>query len=554
MSVLPQVLRPVFARISHDSTECDFGVLLERAEAAAGPDLCGVPDSDRQAVRVELFALGVEESRRGAEKSVWGMFFGPPWLSGSIGLSEPSALSESDVMYLVSRSEEEPAPVLVARYADLAWELRRQSNRRVAIDVARRCIDARTRCARGLDHLGQRVLMAERALRLSIAVGDAGRSGAAADALVGIAEAAIPGIPSVANRVALLLVDCPDQMSGRWAALDAVVDRLAETTVRFRGDVPPIPNGDQILGNLSVAARYLGKRRGPTAVPEVLQRGVADLVCAVDRVDPSIASQWLELAIELCQAPGLRETRRELIGRLETVNRASLANMQSFVVRCELSVAERDGLVASSVAGTPPEVLARLIQRFLPTLQSAREGLSSDIQAAPLYHFIQRKFMDAKHVRAEVGGVADDLDGHLMVWLGEHLRWMQLALHISMEAVVRSLRISGRTFVGILACSSAFDVKRSAIVGRGFEHYLRGDYIAAIHLLVFQVEHFLRGILRAQAQTQSVQRDGCYEEIALGQLLDDPTIRRALGDDAVWYLRGLFDEKLCWNLRHAVAQ
>ena len=554
MSVVPPCLRSAFADVSDAATEIDFPTLLRKVEAAVQPWPASVPDADRAAVLAEFFALGVY-SRTIATKTSWGLFFGPS--SSMDGRDFPSRadVSREFIEYWAIRSAEAGSPALVARYADVAWEFRRDvKGTRLSVDVVHRAIDARLRCASGLDSASVRVDHAERALQLAVSIHDAPRATAAAAALLTLADGMAGPMPMLVNRVLLDLLDFEGKAEIAWDRADRLADELSRSVDRLAEPIPPVPNGVQILANASVVWRYLGRRRGADAARAFVDRVAGNLATAVPRLPPQTAAHWLEDAITLCREAGVGDRARELTVQLEAANRASAADMQTFTTTIEITREQKEKFVSEVLEGGLLPALARWLHFFLPTKERALAELKEQVKESPLLHMIQTKIMDDKHARAQVGGVLDDMEGQLLLWLRDYMHFSAPYMRIAIEAIVRRFEISGRHFVGLMANSPACDPTHAAILGTGFEHYLRGDFLSALHLLTPQVEHLLRGILRSRAETQSVRREGeVYEEMVLGGLLQHETVVAALGADIVWYLQGLLDDERCWNLRNRVA-
>jgi hypothetical protein len=81
-----------------------------------------------------------------------------------------------------------------------------------------------------------------------------------------------------------------------------------------------------------------------------------------------------------------------------------------------------------------------------------------------------------------------------------------------------------------------------------------GDLPTMLHLLVPQLEHALRNILRQSGiATTSLAPDGIETENDLSWLLDHDKTREVLGETNVFHLKCLLDERVGFNLRNRVA-
>ena len=86
-----------------------------------------------------------------------------------------------------------------------------------------------------------------------------------------------------------------------------------------------------------------------------------------------------------------------------------------------------------------------------------------------------------------------------------------------------------------------------------FKAYLGGDHVTAIHLLVPQIEHALRLLLRHLGKSTSTTRDEeTWRQMTLNVVLQQPELVKVLGPDLSFYMRVLLSEDLGWNVRDAV--
>ena len=115
--------------------------------------------------------------------------------------------------------------------------------------------------------------------------------------------------------------------------------------------------------------------------------------------------------------------------------------------------------------------------------------------------------------------------------------------------------------MGIETClheSSLFSEKRIIIIKNGFEAYLRGDYIAAVHVLVFQVEGVLRDLLGALCLPTFTYRNRAMRERDLSDVIETLSQVKGTDEDFFALLRYFLADVLGANLRnevgHAIAE
>lgn len=95
---------------------------------------------------------------------------------------------------------------------------------------------------------------------------------------------------------------------------------------------------------------------------------------------------------------------------------------------------------------------------------------------------------------------------------------------------------------------------REYIYARGLHAGMVGDFLTAAHLLVPQVEHSLRYVLHQYGvRVTGLDSQGVQDEHLLGSLLERQELIEILGEDTVFDLQGLLNERLGSNLRNLIA-
>jgi hypothetical protein len=88
----------------------------------------------------------------------------------------------------------------------------------------------------------------------------------------------------------------------------------------------------------------------------------------------------------------------------------------------------------------------------------------------------------------------------------------------------------------------------------GLHAGLHGRYIEALHVLIPQLEHLVRDLLRVNGKIASrIKRDGIQEECDLNQVLNMEETEALIGKDLCFALRVLFTERFGFNLRNELS-
>ena len=97
---------------------------------------------------------------------------------------------------------------------------------------------------------------------------------------------------------------------------------------------------------------------------------------------------------------------------------------------------------------------------------------------------------------------------------------------------------------------------RVDLVTTGFARFFGGDFFSALHILVPQIEHSLRHILKqAGVEPSAIQSDMTQESRTLSVMLDKEraSLEGILGPAIVFEIENLFDFRAGPALRHQIA-
>lgn|GEM_PF-183612 len=157
---------------------------------------------------------------------------------------------------------------------------------------------------------------------------------------------------------------------------------------------------------------------------------------------------------------------------------------------------------------------------------------------------------------------AEDPEGYKIALWAEMIRFyrMQIGLKVqgsilpAIEILRLEHRLHLRDFVVIAERSSLVSVERANLLGRGLSAGYDGDFVVAIHVLVPQIEEFVRWHLKESGtKTTTIDSNGIETENGLGTLLELPSAVDIFGKDLVFELKALLCDPLGPNLRNELA-
>jgi len=526
-------------------------------------DEAGLPDRIRATGgtqpgdEAEWLAFMLHEGR----DSPWGIHFCPQ-ATGTrddgtlVTIPSIEPVTDKMVSYWAERSGTATHPVLVARYAGLAWEFQHYlSDLRPDPAVARVRIEAAIDVAREElhTHCISTWTLLEHALSLATKMKDVARINAVKDAALDfedrVAHDRKPGTWGAFDmlyRRKKLRLPKPDEQR-LIDALEARLDRLSKPA---EGNPDPWSSEAAALR----LAKHYRRLEQPEDVERVLIAVEAAFVPFLKKADGVLAHGWLSGLHENYEAFGLRGHAQRLRQSMHELGPKVNEGMAAITATIEVTDDELAEFLDALLAGGREAAVGRILGHFVPSRADALKSLKQMRQNAPLVALLSHQLMDQHGRRvATVGSTEADTEGRVVMATAQAIQFSAPFLrNVLREAVVRGV-IDPEWVMAMARDSLCFDSESMGLVERGIEAYFADDPIVSVHLLVPQCEAGIRRLADAigVAPTRP-NRAGGFDRRLLDELLRDEKLVDALPADMAHYLRVLLTDRRGVNLRNLV--
>jgi hypothetical protein len=509
-------------------------------------------ESDRVVVDADLAALGFRPFRE--ENSEWETYFGP-WYMGqkpdgtTVHDPDLNTLSSASVDAWIVRAETVRNPLLKSRYADVIWDLKRKltPDRRRPYRFAQMAADAYLEFASSNADINS-VFLLQRAISLAQQINDRIRTLKIVDQMIELAEGATleqPGIWIVAFDHGFDKIHVtPTQHEKIVSQLE---DRLASAATAkdgFRAEI----------ASSRLAKVYRARGDRDNLVRVVRTAGEVYFQMA-ESVNSSLAIGWLQPVIEKYQQDGLRADADRL--RVYTEKRARTVRDEMKHQSYELNIdrQEVEDYLDTLIQGdNAHEALFRVVQRTLPVISETRRRMKEAAETFIAHRLIPTVLVGEHGFPvAALGSYEEDEDGRLINDLAKELGMMPFFFLRGYQKIKEKFGVSTDELVRSIGDSLLFKPDRLEFFVKGFAAYEAEDYIAAIHILVPQVENLLRGLLELLDAPITKTVDGFTELKNLNEVLRDDRLKEGL--DEQWWLvfKAIFSDKRGFNLRNEMA-
>ena len=455
------------------------------------------------------------------------------------------------VAYWKHRCCEAQHPVLVARYADLVWDLSRAVTGEDAdVKYARTAIDAYVGGVVEGNSPGPSDAREKlsRALNLALSINDAPRLRTVSDTIV---SNLANGEPEAAYDLLIDNRKVKVEKSHEDGIISGLEMSLAETSDHGNDRFHPFGAKEAAVR----LARYY-RRNGQVAEAQRVVRACGNAFeHASKEADPMLALAWLQDIHDLYQEYGMRDDAKRIRLLIKEKGRKAQEDMPAVGVTVKVSNDEIEEYVEAMTEGGLRTALLRIASSFVPDVGQAQDRLQELATRSPLLALISVKVISGGQIAAGAGSVKTDADARLVLQLAQRVQIENLFLTAVIDRLREHYCVTTENVLDFLYESPVYDADRRSLIAHGLEAYERGDYISAVHVLIPQIECALRRLLKMTGQpvNKPGRAPGTMEDKNLNDILREQAIQMALGEDIVRYLLTLLADKRGLNIRNRVA-
>lgn len=288
-----------------------------------------------------------------------------------------------------------------------------------------------------------------------------------------------------------------------------------------------------------------------------------------------VAGHFLECAIQTFRKIPKKERAiykvderiKEIYKKMNQANKLALDEMRRI---------ETPGLdISQSVEASRNYVAGRNLPEVLLAFANIHHGAKVDAirESAKknMQHSILRHLCTSTHitrdgrVAARSPGVnfddADNPETQQAIWQ-EMIRHYDLQIGLVVQAnilpALQTLnaehRLAERYLLSLCRNSRVIPPGREVLWAKGLFFGFERDFVVSTHLLIPQLEHFVRMIMKqCGLKTTTLDSMGIETENGLSTLLDHPDIEKALDNNLIFELKALLADSIGPNLRNEVA-
>ena len=422
-----------FERHAEPYMEVEIADALQRVRKDQGD----LSDEDWKSFKAEWSAFLFLESR--GKESVWGTYFAPMMSAKKADDSDFFApdikdLDAETVAHWEEQARTSENPVMRARYADLAWDLKHAITgqrpnpecARIAIDSYLKATDTKRYPIEvvGIQWLG-------RALDVSLSINDPDRTKRVVEFMFQFYDR-IAQLQFVGTWIFLF-----DNLYGQKfvsaeqecriiANLEAMLSKTSDTTSSETGVHATLdPWGAQAAAER--LAQHYHRRGDKPGVERVIKAYGSAFKYMAGQANSMVAMAWLQPVIERYEQEGLKSEAEQLQLMSSEKGKNIGADLKQVSVKVEMKPEDLDSLVEQLIGGGDLSVaLGRIASYFVPRADDARKLLERLRSDAPLLNIIPINIIASDgHTTAKINSLDEDPDGRLHKQLAETVGFYQ---------------------------------------------------------------------------------------------------------------------------------
>jgi hypothetical protein len=460
--------------------------------------------------------------------------------------------------YLAVRAQTSSNPIHVSRYADVVWDFSEKKD----VRIARIAVDAYVKCAELFRRNSWGIEFGEalsRALSLSLMIRDSGRVSSAKQAILGYLRN-LDSAHEYRFCLELSHTIAGSRLVMTETELRVVLDILSKGAAYYRerhsgrqGSFGPVDGPNEHLvrefhrARLEIALDQSNAQADRVAIADSYERQ-GDSTIETNAL--ASLSMYLEAEREF-QNLGRRIDIDRLRVKLSNAGRLTEKDMHMISARIEIKDSEIEQFIKPLLAPTLEESLERVsaAPHFVRDLTSAKEQVVKLREQFPLSFLIPRIDVRDRHLITCASDETELADAALTDELVRRIQLSTIFIGHLFERLKGDYALSPTSIVAYFRRWGLCVDRNLELLNIGIEHYFRGDYVSALHILVLQFEDILRSILQ-RAGRPITHRGGA---IVLSSLLLDEGFGRVAGLSLKRYYQVLLSDPSGMNLRNNLA-
>ncbi|WP_147804742.1 DUF4209 domain-containing protein [Alkalicoccus halolimnae] len=479
-----------------------------------------------------------------------GCYFGVGIISKET--SELDKINENAIDYWQRRVEESTNCILIARYSDLIWEISKIFKGYDGYTYGLKAIDAYLEIVKNLsfNNKSELIKVSKRSLNLALSLRDSNRIHLAKKIMIeledNIAVDKLPGtwgfsFDNLINNKKLKLSQ---------EEVDTIIYSLEKRLERLMTEENVIHAIKSVIIRI---ISYYGSKREIEKVHEFLEK--LEETCQMHETRENVFSTEANLQelYQLYKEYGLREEASRILVKISRLG--PLINEKLIRFEKEIEIPKEDlkqfldAIVQGDLEQDVINVCLMLIPKSKDVEKQVGEFKSLLTQSLPSI-ILSNEGRRAATIRS----AEEDFKGNIIKTYADLIEVRLGLINLVIKEFIYFHSLDHEKLLSILTLSPAFDKRKIELIKKGLILYFEDEYIAAIHVLLPQIENALRNIIRNcdGATIKANTNKGGFDVITLNDILNSEILLEVYNIDTILYLKATLNDSRGLNLRNNI--
>lgn len=335
-----------------------------------------------------------------------------------------------------------------------------------------------------------------------------------------------------------------------------IIDLIKERYERLSGN--SINGEDDNFHAVIYAAeklvKYYFKFSNTTEILEVL-KVLENVIDNTVETKLNVKDYRYKLLYDLYQEVQITSENGRLLKKIEEASKITLDGLKTLSVEHEISKEELDAFTSTFISDDLSFDLKKIGATFIPKIKDHEKMLESQFRQgigilSDLVAHVQINHEGIATNEIDMSKPENKIANHIV----QSLQIKQYFLNYVLIKLFEKHGVTPVTLTDELFTSPVFIQENKQLLLAAIEAYFEEKYVAFIHITTPFIEATLRNLVRLNGDNiYKPNKIQGYDTILLGDILANEKITQALGEDLLFYIKLLFNDKRGLNLRNTVA-
>lgn len=326
-------------------------------------------------------------------------------------------------------------------------------------------------------------------------------------------------------------------------------ERLSKNSLNVEND-----NFHAVIYAAEKLAKYYFKSKNNTKIFEVL-KVLENIIDKTVETKLNVKDYRYKQLYDLYQEVQITSENGRLLRKIEQASKMTLDGLKTLSVEKKITKEELEDFVNIFISDDLSMDLQKIGGYFIPKIKDHEKMLEKQFKdgigvLSDLVGHVQINHEGIAISRIDMSNPENKIANHIV----QSLQVKQYFLNCVLIKLIEKHRLTPNILTNELLTSPVIIQENRELLLAAVEAYFEEKYVAFIHIITPFIESTLRNLVRLNGDNiYKPNKSHGYDTILLGDILANEKIANSLGEDLLFYIKLLFNDKRGLNLRNTIA-